>query len=118
MSSYSIYISGVQNPTEWQVMAMTGNICWGILTVINYAVGGVSVPLSAVPQAAAIDVFLLGIAPPNNSLGVPLIPVENPTTGAIELWQHGASFAEIPATNNLNAKVMVAFHVSQWLTPP
>ena len=120
MGSFSISISGVNNAGQWTYMASHGDICWGTLTIINYVTGGVSVPLSAVPQAAAIDVFLLGTVPAGaNSLGVPLFAIENSATGAIELWEiTGGVFQQIPATNNLNAKIMVAFHVSQWISPP
>jgi hypothetical protein len=119
MGSFSINISGITS-SNWEQMAKNGNICWGTLTIINYVTGGVSVPLSAVPQAAAIDVFLLGTVPAGaNSLGVPLFAIENSATGAIELWEiTGGVLQQIPATNNLNAMIMVAFHVSQWISPP
>ena len=120
MGSFSISISGVNNANQWPYMATHGDICWGTLTIINYVTGGVSVPLSAVPQAAAIDLFLLGIVPASaNSLGIPLFAIENSANGAIELWEiTGGVFQQIPPTTALNAKIMVAFHVSQWLSPP
>ena len=119
MGSFSISIVGI-TAANWEVMSRNGNICWGTLTIINYVTGGVSVPVSAVPQAAAIDVFLLGTVPAGaNTLGVPLFAIENSATGAIELWEiTGGVLQQIPATTNLNAKIMVAFHVSQWISPP